>query len=251
MKLFRKLALGSALILLCVAGISFAHAHDAGSPDLPPQASRATAAGHPLDAAVVPTVVPLATIAASLRVGDLVFTRIPFAPFTRITEVTGGWSNHVGVVIDVSGTEPLIAESKVPLSTITPLSAFLRRSDHGRAAVLRPPEALTMEQQARLRHAVEQRLGTFYDTGFNLQSARQFCSRFVREVLADATGHHYGEVQRFDELLAAHPEADQRFWRLWYFGSIPWQRVTVTPESIRRDARLIAIFDGQIRSARL
>ena len=37
----------------------------------------------------------------------------PFAPFTKITGVTGGWANHVGVVIDVSGDEPLIAESKV------------------------------------------------------------------------------------------------------------------------------------------
>ncbi len=55
----------------------------------------------------------LAALAPSLAVGDIVFTRIPFVPFTKITEVTGGWANHVGVVIDVSGDEPLIAESKV------------------------------------------------------------------------------------------------------------------------------------------
>ena len=39
-----------------------------------------------------------AALAPSLAVGDIVFTRIPFALFTKITEVTGGWANHVGVV---------------------------------------------------------------------------------------------------------------------------------------------------------
>ncbi len=40
----------------------------------------------------------LAALAPSLAVGDIVFTRIPFAPFTKITEVTGGWANHVGAI---------------------------------------------------------------------------------------------------------------------------------------------------------
>ena len=188
---------------------------------------------------------PLPALAQSLAVGDIVFTRIPFAPFTRITEVTGGWSNHVGVVIDVSGDEPLIAESKVPLSTRSSLSSFVRRSDHGRVAVMRPAQPLSADQQTRLRAAANARLGVFYDTGFNLASSRQFCSRFVREVLADATGVIYGDEQRFADLLVANPQADQGFWKLWYFGRIPWQRVTVTPEAMRRDARLHAVFDGQ------
>lgn len=193
----------------------------------------------------------LASLGQSLSVGDIVFTRIPFAPFTKITEVTGGWANHVGVVIDVSGDEPLIAESKVPLSKITPLSSFVRRSDHGRVAVLRPPEPLSTEQLVRLRHAVDVRLGVFYDTGFNLASPRQFCSRFVREVLAEATGVNYGETQRFADLLSANPQADQRFWQLWYFGRIPWQRLTLTPEAMRLDTRLQTIFDGQAAASSL
>lgn len=187
----------------------------------------------------------LAALAPSVAVGDVVFTRIPFAPFTRITEVTGGWANHVGVVIDISGDQPLIAESKVPLSKITPLSSFVRRSDHGRVAVLRPAEPLSSAQQARLREAVDARLGRYYDTGFNLGSSRQFCSRFVREVLAESTGVVYGDEQRFADLLATNPQADQRFWQLWFFGSIPWQRITVTPEAMRRDPRLHVVFDGQ------
>lgn len=193
----------------------------------------------------------LATLGPTLAVGDVVFTRIPFAPFTKITQVTGGWSNHVGVVIDVSGAEPLIAESKVPLSKITPLSSFVRRSDRGRVAILRPSEPLGTAQQTRLRHAVDARLHVLYDTGFDLASPRQFCSRFVREVLAEATGTSYGETQRLIDLLTSNPDADQRFWTLWYFGRIPWQRVTVTPESMRRDHRLHTVFDGNAQTASL
>jgi len=195
-----------------------------------------------------PASTTLAALAADLRVGDIVFTRIPYAPFTRITEVTGGWANHVGVVVDVAGAEPQIAESKVPLSRITPLSSFVRRSDHGRVAVMRLPEPLTAAQQDRLLRAVDQRLGKLYDTGFDIESPRQFCSRFVREVLAEATGAEYGELQRLADLLAANPGADQRFWKLWYFGRIPWQRTTLTPESLRRDARLQTLFDGHALS---
>lgn len=247
----------AALALVCAAGgITLAQAHEPL-----PAPERAAAQGHLHGVAIADASVAgrtrssattdLATLAAGLQVGDIVFTRIPFAPFTRITEVTGGWSNHVGIVVDISGDEPLIAESKVPLSRRTPLSDFLRRSDHGRAAVMRPPQPLDVAQQVALRRAVEARMGVLYDTGFNLASSRQFCSRFVREVLADATGEQYGELQRFDALLASNPGADQRFWTLWYFGRIPWQRVTVTPESMRRDARLQTVFDGQVQLARL
>ena len=197
----------------------------------------------------IPTV-PLAKLAPTLAVGDIVFTRIPFAPFTRITEVTGGWSNHVGVVIDVAGNEPVIAESKVPLSTTTPLSSFVRRTGHGRVAVMRPPEPLAPAQQIALRRAVDARLSMLYDTGFNIDSRRQFCSRFAREVLAEATGVAYGERERFSDLLARNPSADQRFWKLWYFGNIPWQRETVTPEAMRRDPRLQPVFDGYAIAAR-
>lgn len=38
-----------------------------------------------------------------LEVGDVVFVRIPFAPFTEVAKTTMSWTNHVGIVVDVSG----------------------------------------------------------------------------------------------------------------------------------------------------
>ena len=47
-------------------------------------------------------------LAAHLQVGDLVFIRIPLLPFRKVAEATCSWTNHVGIVLDVSGQEPVI-----------------------------------------------------------------------------------------------------------------------------------------------
>ena len=182
-----------------------------------------------------------------LEVGDVVFIRIPKPPFTKVADTTSSWTNHVGIVTDVSGAEPVIAESRVPWSGSTTWAKFVKRSDAGRVAITRLPVALDEQQQARLKQAVAVRQGIWYDTGFDLHSNRQFCSRYVREVLQDATGVELGEVENFSTLLNHNPQADQRFWRVWYFGKIPWQRETVTPASLLRDSRMQLVFDGNAK----
>ncbi len=189
----------------------------------------------------------LQQLGKQLEVGDVVFIRIPRVPFTKVADATSSWTNHVGIVSDVSGKEPLIAESRVPLSGETGWSKFVQRSDNGRVAITRLPARLDPPQQARLHQAIAARSGILYDTGFDLDSRRQFCSRFVREVMAEATGVELGEVEDFATLLRRNPQADQEFWRVWYFGNIPWQRRTVTPASLLNDGRMRVVFDGRVR----
>jgi len=187
---------------------------------------------------------PVAELAKSLQVGDIVFTRIGAYPFRKVAEATGTWTNHVGIVLDVSGAEPTIGESRFPLSGATTLSRFVARSAGGRVAVMRLPVPLTPAQQAGVAAAAAQRRHVFYDTGFDAHSSRQFCSRYVREVLQQAAGIQVGQVQTFRQLLASAPQADVGFWRVWYFGSIPWQRETVTPASVLHTPGLKTVFDG-------
>ena len=92
--------------------------------------------------------------------------------------------------------------------------------------------------------SADRRAGILYDTGFNLHSRRQFCSRYVREVLIEATGQSVGEVETFSHLLASRPNANVGFWKAWYFGNIPWDRETVTPASLLRSPALKTVFDG-------
>jgi hypothetical protein len=187
---------------------------------------------------------PVAELGRSLAVGDIVFTRIGAYPFRKVAEATGSWTNHVGIVLDVSGAEPLIGESRFPFSGATTLSRFVARSAGGRVAVMRLPTPLTAAQQGAIVAAAAQRQHVFYDTGFDMHSHRQFCSRYVREVLQQGAGVDVGRVESFQALLANTPQADVGFWRVWYFGSIPWQRETVTPASVLHSPGLTTIFDG-------
>ena len=187
---------------------------------------------------------PVAQLARSLQVGDIVFTRIGAYPFRKVAEATGTWTNHVGIVLDVSGQEPVIGESRFPFSGSTTLARFVARSAGGRVAVMRLPTPLTEAQQIAIVAAAAQRKHVFYDTGFEARSHRQFCSRYVREVLQQAAGVEVGQVETFQQLLANAPQADTGFWRVWYFGSIPWQRETVTPASVLHTPGLKTVFDG-------
>jgi hypothetical protein len=195
-------------------------------------------------AATVPAAATLARLAGSLQVGDIVFIRIGAYPFRKVADATGTWTNHVGIVLDVSGAEPEIGESRFPFSGRTTLRRFVARSAGGRVAVLRLPVPLSADQQAAIVAAAAQREHVFYDTGFDAHSQRQFCSRYVREVLQQGADVTVGRVETFQALLASAPDADVGFWRAWYFGSIPWQRETVTPASVLRTPGLQTIFDG-------
>lgn len=129
------------------------------------------------DIAPALAVMPVSRLAASLQVGDIVFTRIGAYPFRKVAEATGSWTNHVGIVLDVSGKEPTIGESRFPFSGSTTLSRFVARSAGGRVAVMRLPTPLTPAQQVAIVAAAAQREHVFYDTGFDARSQRQFCSR--------------------------------------------------------------------------
>ena len=67
----------------------------------------------------------------------------------------------------------------------------------------RPLRPLTVDLVQELSKAADQRLGVLFDTGFNLRSRRQFCSRYVREALQQASGIPVGEVETFERFKAS------------------------------------------------
>jgi hypothetical protein len=197
------------------------------------------------DAPRLPTI-SLQTLSPNLAVGDLVFICVAAKPFLEVADATLSWTNHVGVVVDVSGAEPLVAEATLPWSRSTGLQRFVARSQGGRFSVSRLNLELTEQQKLSVTQAAASRSGVLYDTGFDLTSKRQFCSRYVREVLFEATGKAVGEVETFKELLSRNPATKLGFWRAWYFGDIPWSRTTVTPASVLNSPDLHSVFDGVV-----
>ncbi len=72
---------------------------------------------------------------AEYEIGDIVFTCISAALFGQISAASNCWSNHVGIIIGHNGEDFLVAESRVPLSTITTLSRFIKHSANQRYAI--------------------------------------------------------------------------------------------------------------------
>ncbi|WP_176114459.1 YebB family permuted papain-like enzyme [Burkholderia cepacia] len=185
---------------------------------------------------------------AEPEIGDIVFIRVTVRPFLEVASATRAWTNHVGIVVGERNGEPLVAESTFPLSRVTTMSRFLARSDRGACVIGRLKQPLDAAQRRRLVDAAMRRTGVVYDTGFDLASRRQFCSRFVREVVRDATRIVLGDVETFDALLRRNPDHPLGFWKIWYFGRIPWQRRTVTPASLMDSPELRVVADTRDRA---
>lgn len=183
-------------------------------------------------------------IAQEIQVGDIVFTREPYMLLREVARAGGSWMNHVGIVVDTSGAEPVVAESKVPRARLTPLSRFVHRSAAGYVAVLRLRQPLDATQQAAMVSAARARMGRWYDLGFDLYSSRQFCSKLVFESLLEATGTPVAEPSTFAQLLQSNPAVPLGFWKIWYFGEIPWQRVTLTPAALYHSPNLRTVYDS-------
>jgi len=172
------------------------------------------------------------------EVGDIVFIRCKGWLFRSVTNATGCWANHVGVIVGYDGQDYLVAESRVPLSCITTLTKFIHRSENQRYEIKRFARTLTIQEQERIGFAAHKRLGILYHQGFKLNSKRQFCSKFVHEVYQDAANIILGKVETFARLLERTPKASITFWRIWFIGCIPWRRYTITPNSLYENSEL-------------
>lgn len=186
---------------------------------------------------------------AKYETGDIVFTCIGARLFGQISAASQCWCNHVGIIVGHNGDDYLVAESRVPLSTITTMSRFIQRSTEQRYAVRRLAGGLTTEQKLSLVEKVPGRLHKLYHTGFKYDSARQFCSKFVFDIYKEALCISVGEIETFENLLRSNPNAKLAFWKFWFLGSIPWERKTVTPASLWHHPNLVLIDASGIETS--
>ena len=180
----------------------------------------------------------------TLREGDVIFIQVPSFLFMKISEATNCWTNHVGILVKGEDGAWMVAESRVPFAGKTRLERFIRRSKNRRFAIRRYRDGLQQMQNEAMRTAIEDRQGRLYHTGFNLESRRQFCSKFVYEVYLHGAGIEIGEVTNFETLLNSNPDIGLGFWKTWFFGRIPWHRETITPASQLESEQLVTLVEA-------
>ncbi len=179
---------------------------------------------------------------ASLQSGDIVFISVRSPVYKLIARTCRSWDSHVGIIFREANGELRVAESRVPFCAYTTLDKFLARSAGGVFAIRRLNGGLTPAQAAQLRAEADRRMGKVYHLGFDFDSPREFCSKFVYGIYQAALGIEVGRLETFRELLSSNPQAPIGFWRLWFFGRIPWHRRTVTPTSQLRSPLLQTVL---------
>jgi len=176
-----------------------------------------------------------------LCVGDMVFTKIGGPLYACVAKTTGSWTTHVGILVGRKGSEWIVAESAIPTARKTTLSRFIKRSVNGEFAIRRLKDGFTPAQVGQLLKAVDARMGRAYHTGFDLDANRTFCSKFVREVVLESAGVEVGRVETFSEMMLRNPAAPLWFWKVWFFGRIPWNHRTITPASMLESPGLVKV----------
>ena len=179
-----------------------------------------------------------------LQDGDVIFIRVSNFIFRHVAETTDSWESHVGILLADTNGNWQVAESSFPHSKITPLAKFIARSEHGRFYITRSRQPLSSAEKLALRRAAGERMGIRYDLGFNYDSRRQYCSKFVHDVYQEATGVPIGSLTTFRQLLAVNPQAPMLFWRVWFCGFIPWDRRCVTTTSELKAQNFSLVYDS-------
>lgn len=177
---------------------------------------------------------------SKIQEGDIVFTSIPNLLYQSVEKASNSPTSHVGIVLKING-KWMVAESRVPYSCYTSLTDFIGRSKNGWFSIKRVNQSLSEEDIAKLRSECDSMMGKLYHLGFKYKSNRQFCSKFVYDAYKKSLGISVGKLKTLKDLLNENPGTPQTFWRFWYFGFIPWNRLTVTPGSQYLDSTLKSI----------
>ncbi len=176
-----------------------------------------------------------------IQEGDIIFISINSPLYRQVAQGTGSWTSHVGFIVK-ENEQWFVMESAVPTVKRCSLLKFLSRTMDSQVSIKRLEQPLKPEDIEKLKDVASKRMGKFYHLGFNFDSERQFCSKFVYLTFKEALGVEIGKVQTFTELLKENPQASVNFWRCWYFGFIPWNRRTITPTSQLVDPQLYDVF---------
>lgn len=184
-----------------------------------------------------------AAVSEKVQEGDLLFLDIDSIVFEKVAEATPTWTSHVGVA--VYDNEWFVAESTLLRSKKTPLCRFLERTQEGRFSVRRLKNPLSTVQMNHLKDYLNSRMDVLYHTGFDYDSSsRLFCSKLVYDAFL-SIGIEVGVIKTFRDLLNENPNGSTTFWKWWFFGTIPWERRTVTPKDQLADSDFFTVLSSE------
>ncbi len=186
-----------------------------------------------------------AKVSSHLNEGDLIFLDIDSVIFEQVAVATQTWTSHVGIAVYEEGW--YVAESALLKSRKTPLCKYLSRTQDERFEVRRLKKYLSVSNLAILKDYLESQMGIFYDTGFDYDSSQLFCSKLVYDAFQNI-GIEVGQIKTFQTVLDENPNGGLTFWQVWFLGSIPWDRRTVTPKDQLVDDDFFTVLSSGVNN---
>ncbi len=170
------------------------------------------------------------------RSGDILFQHLPGKLGSVICDVTNSPLSHCGMVVERQG-ELQVIEAVGPVRYIS-LKKWLQQGDQGHFMQMRL-KGVSAKQIDSTIAAAEIMLGRPYDIQYELDDGKIYCSELVYKAWLNGTEIEVGEKEKLGSLKWQGNEA---FIRTITGGSIPLERVMVTPASVARCPRLKLMY---------
>lgn len=180
----------------------------------------------------------LASLAAELLEGDLIFHESKSAQSKAVQAATGSKYSHMGMIVQRSG-KPFVLEAAGTV-TFTPLAQWIARGEGGRYTVKRLKDrakVLTPEALAKASALIKELTGKPYDLTFEWSDDRIYCSELVWKIYDKAAGVQIGALQKLREFKLDAPEV-QPMLKQRYGDKVPLDEPVISPVAMFNSPRL-------------
>lgn len=186
--------------------------------------------------------IPLEKDTPALQNGDIIFQTSLSSQSQAIQLATSSPYSHVGILYQEEDGSWCVYEA-VATVRCTDLDAWIQRGKDQHYVVKRLRQAntlLTVDRLLAMKAAGEAHLGTHYDTQFEWNNDRYYCSELVWKLYHDAIGVELAPLSTVKEMALNNPIVEQKL-KERYGEQVPLNEVVVAPGALFDSEHLMTI----------
>jgi hypothetical protein len=180
------------------------------------------------------------TSGASLRNGDIIFQESRSSQSRAIQLATKSQYSHMGMIFFHDGRW-YVYEAVGPVK-FTPLDPWIKRGRGAHFVVkrLRNSALLTPVAMARMDELARRYAGKPYDSYFEWDDRRIYCSELVWKLYKQAVGVEVGRLQKLRDFDLHNPLVAEKL-KERYGSQIPLDEVVISPGAIFNSKELVEV----------
>lgn len=179
----------------------------------------------------------------SLKDGDIIFQTSQSQQSKAIQLATHSSYSHCGIVF-WQGNKCFVFEAVQPVKS-TPIEQWISRGMGGKYVVKRlqnADEVLTPANLQKLKSEGEKLKGKSYDTTFEWDDNKIYCSELIWKVYQRATGIELGKLQQLQDFDLSHTAVKSKM-KERYGDAIPFDEKVISPQALFDSEQLTTLID--------